>query len=53
LALGLAWFIDKLSGGVGSRRGEPIKEIHAGDVLDFWRVLYANKEEGKLFYLLK
>jgi hypothetical protein len=24
-----------------------IKEIHAGDVLDFWRVLYANKE-GKL-----
>jgi hypothetical protein len=41
-------FIDKLSGGVGSRRGRPIKEIHAGDVLDFWRVLYANKREGKL-----
>jgi hypothetical protein len=38
-------FIDKLSGGVGSRRGRPIKEIHAGDVLDFWRVLYANKEK--------
>lgn len=42
-------FIDKLAGGVGSRRGRTNKhEIHSGDVLDFWRVLYANKEEGKL-----
>jgi len=42
-------FIDKLFGGVGSRRGRTNKhEIHAGDALDFWRVLYANKEEGKL-----
>jgi uncharacterized protein YbjT (DUF2867 family) len=42
-------FIDKLFGGVGSRRGRTQKhEIHAGDALDFWRVLYANKEEGKL-----
>ncbi|WP_413999097.1 SDR family oxidoreductase [Flavobacterium sp. W1B] len=42
-------FIDKLSGGVGSRRGRTNKhEIHSGDALDFWRVLYANKEEGKL-----
>ncbi len=42
-------FIDKLYGGVGSRRGRTNKhEIHAGDALDFWRVLYANKEEGKL-----
>ncbi|TDD97333.1 SDR family oxidoreductase [Flavobacterium cellulosilyticum] len=42
-------FIDKLFGGVGSRRGRTHKhEIHSGDVLDFWRVLYANKEEGKL-----
>lgn len=42
-------FIDKLFGGVGSRRGRTHKhEIHAGDALDFWRVLYANKEQGKL-----
>jgi hypothetical protein len=38
-----------LFGGVGSRRGRTNKhDIHAGDALDFWRVLYANKEEGKL-----
>lgn len=42
-------FIDKLFGGVGSRRGRTNKhDIHAGDALDFWRVLYANKAEGKL-----
>jgi uncharacterized protein YbjT (DUF2867 family) len=42
-------FIDQLLGGVGSRRGRTNKhEIHAGDALDFWRVLYANKDEGKL-----
>jgi uncharacterized protein YbjT (DUF2867 family) len=42
-------FIDKLFGGVGSRRGRTNKHnIHTGDVLDFWRVLYSNKEEGKL-----
>jgi len=46
---GLRGFIDKLYGGVGSRRGRTHKkDIHAGDALDFWRVLYANKEEGKL-----
>jgi uncharacterized protein YbjT (DUF2867 family) len=45
----LRGFIDKLFGGVGSRRGRTNKhEIYAGDTLDFWRVLYANKEEGKL-----
>jgi len=45
----LRGFIDKLYGGVGSRRGRTNKhEIHAGDSLDFWRVLYANKEKGKL-----
>lgn len=42
-------FIDRLFGGVGSRRGRTNKhEIHSGDALDFWRVLYANKSEGKL-----
>lgn len=45
----LRGFIDKLYGGVGSRRGRTNKhEIHSGDALDFWRVLYANKEDGKL-----
>ena len=45
----LRGFIDRLYGGVGSRRGRTNKhDIHAGDALDFWRVLYANKEEGKL-----
>ena len=45
----LRGFIDKLFGGVGSRRGRTNKNaIHSGDVLDFWRVLYANKKEGKL-----
>lgn len=42
-------FIDKLVGGVGLRRGRTNKHsIHAGDVLDFWRVLHADKEKGKL-----
>jgi len=45
----LRGFIDKLYGGVGSKRGRTNKnDIHSGDALDFWRVLYANKEEGKL-----
>lgn len=45
----LRGFIDRLLGGVGSRRGRTNQhDIHAGDALDFWRVLYANKEEGKL-----
>jgi len=34
---------------VGLRRGRTNeKSIQAGDTLDFWRVLYANKEEGRL-----
>jgi uncharacterized protein YbjT (DUF2867 family) len=45
----LRGFIDRLYGGVGSRRGRTNRhDIHSGDALDFWRVLYANKEEGKL-----
>ena len=45
----LRGFIDQLFGGVGSRRGRTNKhDIHPGDALDFWRVVYANKEEGKL-----
>ncbi|MFY0684475.1 MAG: SDR family oxidoreductase [Balneola sp.] len=42
-------FLDKLVGGVGLRRGRTNQNtISAGDALDFWRVLYANKEEGRL-----
>jgi uncharacterized protein YbjT (DUF2867 family) len=42
-------FIDKLSGGVGLRRGRTDKEyIFPGDSIDFWRVLYSNKDEGRL-----
>ena len=41
--------MDKMVGGVGLRRGRTnVHTIHAGDALDFWRVLYANKEEGRL-----
>lgn len=42
-------FLDVLVGGPGLRRGRthPI-HLHEGDALDFWRVLYANREEGKL-----
>ena len=44
--------IDKLVGGVGLRRGRTSPTtIAAGDALDFWRVLYANKEEGRLLLL--
>ncbi len=42
-------FIDKLYGGVGLRRGRKSNTlIFSGDSLDFWRVLYANKEEKRL-----
>ena len=42
-------FMDKLSGGVGLRRGRTSEiSLSPGDALDFWRVLYANKEEGRL-----
>ncbi|MBS1516469.1 MAG: SDR family oxidoreductase [Bacteroidetes bacterium] len=46
---GIRGFIDKLFGGVGLRRGRKnSKLIFAGDSLDFWRVLYANKAEKRL-----
>lgn len=41
--------VDKLFGGVGLRRGRTNSSIlQSGDALDFWRVLYANKAEGRL-----
>jgi uncharacterized protein YbjT (DUF2867 family) len=45
----LRGFIDQLFGGVGLRRGRTnVNSINVGDTLDFWRVLYANKQEGRL-----
>lgn len=42
-------FLDKLVGGVGLRRGRKNPtEISAGEALDFWRVLLANKSERRL-----
>ncbi|MCB0473501.1 MAG: SDR family oxidoreductase [Flavobacteriaceae bacterium] len=52
-SFGFLWKIrglmDKLVGGVGLRRGrtQPC-ELEAGDALDFWRVLLANKEQKRL-----
>jgi uncharacterized protein YbjT (DUF2867 family) len=42
-------FIDQLWGGVGMRRGRKSDtEISAGEALDFWRVLLADREEKRL-----
>jgi uncharacterized protein YbjT (DUF2867 family) len=42
-------FLDKLVGGVGLRKGRTSEDsLNSGDVLDFWRVLYADKSEGRL-----
>ncbi len=41
--------LDKMVGGVGLRRGRrsPV-DLARGDALDFWRVLYADREKGYL-----
>lgn len=45
----LRGFIDKLSGGVGLGRGRKSNsKLSAGDSLDFWRVLYSDKNEKRL-----
>lgn len=42
-------FLDKLSGGVGLRRGRTnAQNLNAGDTLDFWRVLVADKQNMRL-----
>ena len=42
-------FMDKVSGGVGLRRGRTHPDkIYNGDALDFWRVLLADKENKRL-----
>jgi hypothetical protein len=42
-------WLDQLTGGVGLRRGRrhPF-ELETGDALDFWRVLLADKKNGRL-----
>lgn len=42
-------FLDKMSGGVGLRRGRTHPDkIFTGDSLDFWRVLLADREKARL-----
>ena len=42
-------FFDQFFGGAGLRRGRRHPtELNAGDALDFWRVIYADKDKGKL-----
>lgn len=42
-------YMDKLAGGVGLRRGRTsVDSLNVGDALDFWRVLYADNNEGRL-----
>lgn len=41
--------VDQFYGGAGLRRGRRHPtELNSGDALDFWRVIYADKEKGKL-----
>jgi len=40
---------DKIIGGVGLNRGRKHpNELVVGDAIDFWRIIYANKNEGRL-----
>jgi uncharacterized protein YbjT (DUF2867 family) len=42
-------YLDKLVGGIGLRRGRTHPtDIHAGDALDFWRVLRIDHEDQRL-----
>ena len=45
----LRGLLDRLVGGTGLRRGRRHpSELRPGDALDFWRVLVANRERGRL-----
>ena len=42
-------YIDKMVGGIGLRRGRTSPtDLHVGDSLDFWRVIFADKDKQKL-----
>ncbi len=46
---GIRGFIDNLFGGIGLRRGRTHPtEINHGDALDFWRVIFASRDEKRL-----
>jgi len=52
-AMNWAWNIrgamDRLMGGIGTRRGRRHPtELRAGDALDFWRVVLADRDAGRL-----
>jgi uncharacterized protein YbjT (DUF2867 family) len=52
-AMGWAWqlrgWMDRLVGGSGLRRGRRHpSELHAGDALDFWRVLVSDRDQRRL-----
>ena len=43
------FIFDKLFGGIGLRRGRTSPtDLDAGDALDFWRVIFADKKQQKL-----
>jgi hypothetical protein len=45
----LRGFFDKIIGGIGMRRGdENLGDIKPGDALDFWRVIVADRDAGRL-----
>lgn len=45
----LRGLLDKMAGGVGLNRGRThVNDIEAGDALDFWRVLVADKQAKRL-----
>lgn len=45
----LRGFLDQLVGGIGMRRGRRCNnQLRAGDALDFWRVIMADKATGRL-----
>ncbi|GAB4226254.1 MAG: SDR family oxidoreductase [Chlamydiales bacterium] len=48
-AWNLRGFLDQIIGGVGLRRGrrDPVN-LRSGDALDFWRVVVADREAGRL-----
>lgn len=42
-------YMDKMMGGIGLRRGRThVSQLDAGDALDFWRVIFADKKQQKL-----
>jgi uncharacterized protein YbjT (DUF2867 family) len=46
---GIRGFLDKLAGGVGLKRGRRnLYDLSAGDALDLWRVLIADRKEKRL-----